>query len=342
MHDERKAQTPHDALVRAIFGTPARMAEELRAILPPSLARHIDFEALSQIPTRFADGRLEGSESDLLFRTRVAGREALLYFLIEHQSAPDRFIALRVLRYFGRILDDYRRAHPGTTTLPVIIPIVLFHDARPWPYPLDFGSLFDLPDDVRDELAPYLPDFRFLLEDLAAIDSSELAARPLSPLVFTALFVLKHARHAEDFFALLRTISARFSQLADGHAPDEQVSAILTYVLQVGRMEPESVRNFTRSIEPKLEELMKTTAEQLEERGEARGQALGEARGQALGERRGKLTMLRKLVQLRFGVVTPELDALLESASSEQLDSLLERALVAQSAQQLLRDPPQS
>jgi hypothetical protein len=56
----------HDALVRAIFGTPAHMAEELRAVLPPALAAHLDLSSLHPLPAHFADAHLQGAESDLL------------------------------------------------------------------------------------------------------------------------------------------------------------------------------------------------------------------------------------------------------------------------------------
>lgn len=36
---------PHDALVRAIFGTPANMADELRAALPAKVAAHLDLSS---------------------------------------------------------------------------------------------------------------------------------------------------------------------------------------------------------------------------------------------------------------------------------------------------------
>lgn len=71
-------KNPHDALFRTIFGTPALMAEELRAVLPPALIAHLDLASLTPVPARFIDAQLQGAESDLLFsaRSRVATRSS--------------------------------------------------------------------------------------------------------------------------------------------------------------------------------------------------------------------------------------------------------------------------
>jgi hypothetical protein len=63
----------------------------------------------------------------------------LLYMLVEHPSSPDPFMPLRLLRHIDRILDRYRRDHPGARHLPAVIPVVLSHElpalalsSRPW------------------------------------------------------------------------------------------------------------------------------------------------------------------------------------------------------------------
>jgi hypothetical protein len=230
-------KTPHDALVRAIFGTPALMAEELRAALPAFVVAHLDLASLRAIPARFADARLQGAESDLLFSAQVAGRRTLIYVLIEHQSKSDRFMPLRLLRYIGRILDTHRRQHPTEQTLPAVIPVVLCHDLKPWPYPLDLASLFDLPPEARRDLLPFLPNFRFLLDDLAALDLAELSARATSALVTVTLFALKRARYADDLLGELTVIAQQFGELEYAAVPDEQLSALLEYIWTTARVD---------------------------------------------------------------------------------------------------------
>ncbi len=328
------AQDLHDALVRAIFGAPAHMAEELRAVLPADVAAHVDLASLAPLPAHFADSHLDGAESDLLFSARVAGRRALIYVLIEHQSAPDRFMPLRLLRYVARVLDDYRLKNPRARKLPAVIPVVLAHDLRPWPYPLDLGALYDLTSEAKEHLAPYLPDFRFILDDLAAIDSAQLVARARSPLVALTLFVLQRARHSTDLLSELRLLSGHLAALENERVPREQIATTLWYIWRVGRVSPADLLEFARShAGPTLENIMKTAAEQLLDQGRAEG----EARGRAEGEARGRAEALLKLVQLKFGAVPDDMAQAIQTASAEQLDRWLGRVLSSESCDEILR-----
>jgi predicted transposase YdaD len=329
----------HDALFRKIFGTPAHMAEELRAVLPSAIAELLDLSSLLPLPMRFADAHLQGAESDLLFSARVAGRKALVYVLIEHQSAPDRFMPLRLLRYIGRILDRYRCDHPRARRLPAVIPIVLCHDLRPWPYPADLGALYDLTDEARAELRPYLADFRFLLDDLARVTVPQLGARTPSPVVTLTLFALKRARHRVDLLLEVEQMAEHFAVAATAPVPDEQLAALLEYIVVVGRIPPDLLLTFLRTrAGDRLEAIMKTTAEQLIEQGEARGEARGKVLGQAIGLVEGQARTLRKLMQRKFGPLPAAVEAAISTASLEQLDRWVDRVLSAETAEDTIRE----
>jgi hypothetical protein len=287
------------------------------------------------------DAQLRGTESDLLFSAQVADRPALIYVLVEHQSEPDRFMPLRLLRYIGRILDAHRRQHPAEQLLPAVIPIVLCHDLKPWPYPCDLASLYDLSAEAKRDLAPFLPDFRFLLDDLAALEITALAARATSALVTVTVFALKRARHADDLLSELLVIAQEFGALEHATVPDEQLAALLQYIWNIAGVDHAQLLRFTRShAGPKLEGMMKTPAEQCRDEGRAegraeglaRGLAEGEARGEARGEAKGRAEALLKLIQLKFGVVPSEVSGTIAAASIEQLDHWIARVLNAQSA----------
>jgi hypothetical protein len=87
-----------------------------------------------------------------------------------------------------------------------------------------------------------------------------------------------------------------------------------------------------------LEAIMKTTAEQLIEEGEARGEARGEAKGEARGLVKGGAQWLRKLMQRRFGPLPAAVDAAIATASFEQLDRWLDRVLSAETPEDTIRD----
>jgi predicted transposase/invertase (TIGR01784 family) len=216
----KKPTSPHDALFRAVFTTPAHMAEELAVVLPDEVKSCIDLGSLTPEAGHFVDANLEGAETDLLFSARTAAGRALVYVLVEHQSAPDRYMPLRLLRYVGRILDAHRRRQP-VDPLPPVLPVVLYHAERPWPYPLDLASLYALKP-IPGALTPHVIDFRFVLDDLARAPALSLAARPVSPLVAVTLFLFKRARYARDILAELQGISAVLQRLDASLPPDEQ------------------------------------------------------------------------------------------------------------------------
>ncbi|MCZ7678650.1 MAG: Rpn family recombination-promoting nuclease/putative transposase [Sandaracinaceae bacterium] len=105
--------SPHDTLFRHAFGQAQNAAGLLKALLPAGLVATVDWETLAQREGNHVDEHLRELESDLVFSARVAGRETLFYFLVEHQSSPDRFMALRLWQYVNRVWEKWRRDHDG-------------------------------------------------------------------------------------------------------------------------------------------------------------------------------------------------------------------------------------
>jgi hypothetical protein len=66
---------------------------------------------------RFVDATLQWRHSHPLFTVPLAGREALVYVLVEHQSSGDPLMPFRMLRYMVRIWDRYLTEHPGAARL---------------------------------------------------------------------------------------------------------------------------------------------------------------------------------------------------------------------------------
>ncbi|MBV7377071.1 Rpn family recombination-promoting nuclease/putative transposase, partial [Klebsiella pneumoniae] len=72
--------------------------------------------------------------------TRGAG---YVHVLIEHQSAPDKLMAFRLMRY--AIAAMQRHLESGHKTLPLVIPI-LFYQGRRSPYPWSMRWLDNFAD----------------------------------------------------------------------------------------------------------------------------------------------------------------------------------------------------
>ncbi len=151
--------SPHDTLFRHAFGQAQNAAGLLKALLPAELVGAVEWETLAQREGNHVDEHLRELESDLVFSARVAGRETLFYFLVEHQSSPDRFMAFRLWQYVGRVWKKWRRDHEGARSLPRVVPIVVYHGERPWNAPRTLAELLEDEPPFENELAPLVPRF---------------------------------------------------------------------------------------------------------------------------------------------------------------------------------------
>ncbi len=93
--------------------------------------------------------------------TTSGGELRLVYVLLEHQSTVDRLMAYRMLRYVGRIWDEWLKGQPEAKQLPRVVPVVLFAGEGPWTAPTSVESLVD------GGPAPWVPRMSFILDDLS-------------------------------------------------------------------------------------------------------------------------------------------------------------------------------
>ena len=88
----------HDRYFRA--GLQGR-AEQVALIgsLFPTLVPLLDADSVTALDGTFVDEELTLRQTDLALQVSVAGRDVIVYVLVEHQSSVDPLMALRMLRY---------------------------------------------------------------------------------------------------------------------------------------------------------------------------------------------------------------------------------------------------
>jgi predicted transposase/invertase (TIGR01784 family) len=329
---------------RFAFGHPERAAAELRAVLPPQLVGQVDWTCLQREPSSVVDPELRERQSDLLFSARLHGGEpVLLYFLLEHQSSVDRWMALRMLRYVLRQLEHWRHQHPDSQVLPVVIPVVMYHEQEGgWTAARRVEELFHLPGEALEHWRALVPRFEYLLDDLTAEREEALRARPGPPLARLAVLLLRSGR-SENLALLLdrwRPLLAEVLASPEGH---EQLRAVVHYLLRViGKEAREPLRRVLNSVvsEQGEEGQMKTIADELIEEGWQKGWrdglAEGEARGLAEGQARGRAEVVLRLLSIRGIAVDERTRAhILSCKDLALLDRWLEQAMNAKSLLEL-------
>jgi hypothetical protein len=115
---------------------------------------------------------------EIPFRDRPQSAPAILCLVLEHQSAEDQAMPLRMLleavlyweRRWGRWQNNRRRG--DLLRLPVVLPLVFHTGPQPWESPRTLSHLFDVPEPYRTLIPTWEPIFW----DLAALPPEELLA----------------------------------------------------------------------------------------------------------------------------------------------------------------------
>jgi len=285
---EDAVHNPHDQLFKEAFGHIETAAVFFQSYLPADLRARLDWNSLQLQPGSYTDEALRGRESDLLYTVQIDRTSALLYCLFEHQSTPDAWMPLRLLRYILGIWEQYRKQNPTARKLPPVLPLVLFQGGAQWTADLSLSGLIDIPDG----LASYQPEFRHLLVDLSHIKTEELQG---TLIVRTILLALKASREG-----LHRELPRLFQFLAEMMVQQDvgtaMIRTLLRYICMVDN--DTDLTEYMRQVEaiqqPKLQEEAMTIAEQLITKGRQEG-----------GHREGRLAELREdikdVLDERFG-----------------------------------------
>jgi predicted transposase/invertase (TIGR01784 family) len=263
MSDESLHQ-PHDKLFKGAFGDPATAAAFLRWEIPAALSSAIDWERLRLEPGSFVDSHYRQSESDLLFSAPVGDGDSdcFIYLLFEHQLASDPWIGLRLLRYQVRIWEAWRKGHPDSTRLPVILPVVLAQNAEVWKISARFSSLLDIPASHAADVSEFIPDFTFRLIQLAGLEFEAIRGTPAGILT---LRVMK----AERLSKLLDDVV--WDEALFLRVPQEMIELLVRYILDADIDKTDFDRKVMTVTNPDLRSNAMTLAQQFRQEGRQEG-----------------------------------------------------------------------
>ncbi len=304
---------PHDALFRAAFERPADAAQLFRTLLPVDAIEAIDWDSIAPSPGSFIDDELRDRQTDLLFSVRLAGDDAYLYLLLEHQSTSIKDMPLRMLVYIVRIWERFRR-ECGAVPLPIVIPVLVCHAPRGWRAPTKLWELIRPDPDTIPSVSALVPNFAILVEDLAGVTDQALHHRVLAEFQKLALWALRCARTPEKWFENFDHWCDTFVKLRLAPNGMEAVRLLLLFIGLVTEEEIyQTIRERLTHHVPETKEIAMTHAERMEQQGLAKGLAKG----------------LRKQLALKFGGVSQEQERRIDVASPEELELYLERVLTA-------------
>lgn len=310
-----RLQHPHDHFVREFFSEPAHAREFLSTVLPMALADTLDWARLRGEPATFIDEDLREQHSDLLFSVPSrTGEPQQVYLLFEHKSALDRRLSRQLLGYLARI-------YAAQSELAPVIPVVFYHGEAPHPAGQRFSADLSLSPERRALYQPYIPDFGYVLFDLARTQPQAWGSLALR--VFLA--ALNSAR--DPYPTRLAGVLRLADQLLREPESTRIVHALLVYLFQVTDLKPTQWRTLlTPPPSPDLEAAMISTAQQLFEQGKIEGKIEGET------------LFLERLLQAKFGKLSQSYQHRIAAADPETLLSWGERVLNASTLAEIFGD----
>lgn len=276
-------QQPHDKLFRAVFSDASEAASLLRGALPDTVRDSFEWSSLARLDGTFIDQELRGSQSDLLYRvTHVAtGQSVSMYILLEHQSTPDRWMRLRLLRYCCRIWEAERRDDANRGELRPIVPVVFYQGARGWHHSREFSDLF--PEGARE--LPWATRFTHELIDQSGV-GPEAVVGGVRGRIAQLLMMAAFNRHVDAALRMMARLLTLLRQT--GGEVDERRRFYLYLMTTQDLGVIEKLRETLRREGSQEGDEIMGYAQQLLAEGEARGRAEGRTEGRTEGRAEGE------------------------------------------------------
>lgn len=292
----------------------------IRDFVPAALALGLDFSRMERVNAKFHGRGGRRREGDVIWRIPTeCGGDVYLYLMLEFQSQIDWWMPVRIQVYAGLLwqqIIDEMRLKPGDR-LPPVLPVVLYNGDKAWNAPTGTTELVALP--AESGLWHWQPSIRYHLVDEKALPGSELERRDS---LVALLFRLEAGPGPAELVDLVDEIIGWFRQHPDYATLKQLFTEIVSYALseQAGFANEQTALPANDLLEMRnmVPERFKRWAD------EVKAQAVIEIRAQTRAQVLAET--LSKLLQRRFGELSPDVANRIQSATSEELDEWLDRA----------------
>lgn len=223
--------------------------------------------------------------SDILFSVNIKdGQDIKIYLLFEHKSYPDAGIWKQLLTYLSRIYNKMDKLTP-------VIPIVFYHGETEWRISKNFKDSMELPEDVKESMLKYIPDFEYALIDLSTEDVEEMLISLTMKVVlytFQNIRDFENREKLENFIKLSKDLFYEDSGLKIIHK-------LLLYLYATNELNPVEMKEaISRLISNDKGNIAMTTAERLMKQGFEQGIKQGIEEGIEEAKKEDALKMLKK------------------------------------------------
>ncbi len=300
--------TIHDRFFKRLMKNPDTADLFLREHLPKKISALLTDKTPALIDRDFVDDDLKEHFTDMLYQVQLSsGKEAFIYILIDHKSAPDKKTPVQLFRYMGQIwthLTEQKGWHP----LPRILPLVFFHGKQKWNISTNFSDFFQESD---DELTPYFPNFEYDLVDLNTVSDQNLSKNQRLRAFLT---VLKHIQQP-DFLSKTDKILTELRWLEP-----VDVTTILGYIVKKWRSDIDSntIEGMVLHVAPEnKDEIMASVVDEWMQEGLEKGIT------------EGMVKSLIILLEQRFGSISDDIRNKIKNSNRDKINIWFTKAVNA-------------
>jgi predicted transposase YdaD len=328
----------HDSGYKLLFSHPEMVRDLITGYLPGDWVKDAQFHTLERVNASYITDKGEHRHDDMVWRLRVGETWLWIYLLMEFQSKPDRWMAVRMLVYLGLLAQDLIKQgalHRGK--LPPILPIVLYNGETVWHAAQNVTDCFV---QAPGGLQYYLPQMSYHLIDEARLKlHPEATVRNFSE----ALFRLEHGRTPQDIRKVLQALDPLLRDEASQplrRAFGVWVKSLLRRKVPKPKLSEVDAINDIMEADNMLADRIEGWFEEAErkglESGMRKGMAQGIEQGMQQGMQQGESRLFRRLLERRFGPLPEWVEQRLQDASTEQLEQWAESLLDADSLEAVL------
>lgn len=278
----------HDRSYKDLFSHPEMIKDLLTGFVQEDFIEDIDFSDFQKVGTTYILEEYQKRETDLIIRLNLKGQEAYLYILIELQSTPDKYIALRVLEYLLTFYQDLLKQKKDLPDkLPSVFPIVLYTGKDPFNCAVSLEELIDKP---YKRLMKYVPRFEYYKIAINEINEGKYGELIGLENIVAACFNLVKAEKKE------KTLEAfeRLVEISKEHR-DYLIRAIEMWLRQFFKRKGIEVGEISLS---GGRTMIEDVIDQIYEEGIVKGKQEGILEG----VEKGKLDMAKKLLKKGFSI----------------------------------------
>lgn len=311
----------HDAIYHRLFSDPRVVAQLLRDFVPGDFVADLDLDAMERINAKFHAGTGERRDGDIIWRIPLRpDGNAYLLLLLEFQSTPDPWMALRILVYTGLLWQNLIRENRllPDGRLPPVFPVVLYNGEPRWTVPADLASLIGLQDGAP--LWAWQPAMRYQVLDEGAFADADLRRRDT---LAALLFRLENLAEPEQVSPLMDAVIAWFRQHDGFDALRPVFATLIERMISAAEGTRPGNRAATELLEAKsmLEDRVAAWKERWAREGLEAGHRLGRQEGILEGHREGAAAILLRLMERRFGELPAAVKHRVASAGNSELEA---------------------